>query len=201
MNFIFNQNNDIYDDDEDVIIDDVMLLDNNININNNINNIETKNKKVDDFRRITNKNLYLKNSLLKEIDIQTKKLDEYFFNKLSGFPKIFTGKNFTSLPEVFNYLESISIPTKCVCAGIIDNIPGWKCEDCSIYENSIYCSKCYFNSKEFHKNHKVEFSSSSSGMCDCGDPDALYSYCPEHCGPYTEQKQYDEYINKVFPEN
>ena len=201
MNFIFNQNNDIYDDDEDVIIDDVMPLDNNININNNINNIETKNKKVDDFRRITNKNLYLKNSLLKEIDIQTKKLDEYFFNKLSEFPKIFTGKNFSSLPEVFNYLQSISIPTKCVCAGIIDNIPGWKCEDCSIYENSIYCSKCYFNSKEFHKNHKVEFSSSSSGMCDCGDPDALYSYCPEHCGPYTEQKQYDEYINKVFPEN
>ena len=38
-------------------------------------------------------------------------------------------------------------------------------------------------------------------MCDCGDPDSLYTFCPEHCGPFTDQKQIDEYINKVVPEN
>ena len=35
-------------------------------------------------------------------------------------------------------------------------------------------------------------------MCDCGDPDSLYNYCPEHTGPFTEQKQIDEYISKIF---
>ncbi len=38
-------------------------------------------------------------------------------------------------------------------------------------------------------------------MCDCGDPDSLYTFCHEHSGPFTDQKQIDEYINKVFPGN
>ena len=182
------------------IINDLItenLMQNEI-INNNY--ILKENENID-FRHISYKNLNFKNSLLKEIDKETKKLETYFFNKIQDFPKIFEGKNFTNIEETYKYLESISIPNKCTCAGIIDNIPGWKCVECSIYENSIYCSKCYINSKEMHKNHKVEFLNLSGGMCDCGDPDALYSFCPEHCGPYTEQKQIDEYISKIFPEN
>ena len=194
MNFQFDDE----DDFGNIIIDDTMQINNN-NIDNNSS--EYNSEKNKDFRHILYQNLKLKNSLLKEIDEETKKLEKYFFSKISEFPKIFEGKNFTSLQQTFDYLESISIPTKCVCAGIIDNIPGWKCTDCSIYENSIYCSECYFKSKELHKNHKVEFLNNSSGMCDCGDPDSLYNYCPEHCGPFTDQKQIDDYINKVIPEN
>ena len=143
----------------------------------------------------------MKNSLLKEIDKETKNLEKYFFQKIEEFPKIFPEKNLSSLEQTINYLESISIPSKCICAGIIGTIPGWRCVECSIYENSIYCSNCYFNSKEIHKNHKVEFLNSSGGMCDCGDPDSLYSFCAEHRGPYTKQEEIDEYIKKVFNEN
>ena len=35
-------------------------------------------------------------------------------------------------------------------------------------------------------------------MCDCGDPDSLYVYCHKHSGPFTEKKQFDEYIEKTF---
>ena len=35
-------------------------------------------------------------------------------------------------------------------------------------------------------------------MCDCGDPDSLYTFCPEHSGPYVDQKQIDNYISKTF---
>ena len=192
MNFFLNNDDDINDD---LILDDYMQYE-NYNINENKNN-----KRTSDFRNIQYNNLSLKNSLLKEIDKETKNIEKYFFQKIEEFPKIFPQKNLSSLEQTINYLESISIPSKCICAGIIDTIPGWRCVECSIYENSIYCSNCYFNSKEIHKNHKVEFLNSSGGMCDCGDPDSLYSFCAEHRGPYTKQEEIDEYIKKVFNEN
>ena len=192
MNFFLNND---YDINDDLILDDYMQYE-NYNINENKNN-----KRTSDFRHIQYNNLSLKNSLLKKIDKETKNIEKYFFKKIEEFPKIFPQKNLSSLEQTINYLESISIPSKCICAGIIDTIPGWRCVECSIYENSIYCSNCYFNSKEIHKNHKVEFLNSSGGMCDCGDPDSLYSFCAEHRGPYTKQEEIDEYIKKVFNEN
>ena len=186
MNNILDE---IYGDD--LYYDDLNFMNNNLK----------KNIDKQDFRHILHNNLNFKDSLLKEIDKETKNFEKYFFKKIEEFPKIFEGKNLSSLEESFNYLESISIPSKCICAGIIDTIPGWRCEDCSIYENSIYCSKCYINSKEEHKNHKVEFLNASGGMCDCGDPDSLSSFCCEHCGPYKDQNEIDEYIRKVFPQN
>ena len=154
---------------------------------------------INGFKEITNRKITSKfNSLYNEIENETSKIYLYFKDKTDNFPKIFEKK---SLDEVYEYLASISIPTKCECAGIIDKIPGWRCIDCSKYENTIYCSNCYINSKHLHKNHKVEFLYSSGGMCDCGDPDSLYLFCPEHCGPYTEQKQIDDYIVKSFDKN
>ena len=192
MNFFLNNDDEI---DDGLILDDYMQYENyNINENKNI-------KRNSDFRHIIYNNLSLKNSLLKEIDKETKNIEKYFFQKIEEFPKIFPEKNLSSLEQTINYLESISIPSNCICAGIIDTIPGWRCVECSIYENSIYCSNCYFNSKEIHKNHKVEFLNSSGGMCDCGDPDSLYSFCAEHRGPFTKQVEIDEYIKKVFNEN
>ena len=177
------------------------IIDNIILEPNNNNNNKSKTIIKEDFRHITKTDLKIKSTLLKQIQDETLLLEKFFFEKLEGFPKIFEGKNLNIYNEVFNYLEKVSIPSKCECSGIIDNIPGWSCIDCSIYENSIYCSKCYLNSKDLHKDHKVEFLNQSGGMCDCGDPDSLYTFCHEHCGPYTNQKQIDEYINKVFPEN
>ena len=183
--------------DQNAILDNIILEQNQNSTNNKQSNSNDKN----DFRRLKSQNLKIKNSLLNEIQNESLLLEKYFFKKLNDFPKIFEGNNFASYQEAFDYLKYKAIPTKCECAGIIDNIPGWRCIDCSKYENTIYCSKCYINSKEIHKNHKVEFSNESSGMCDCGDPDSLYNFCPEHCGPFTEQKQIDDYINQVFPEN
>ncbi len=188
---------------EDVDVDDLygeidipfnyVLDDNNNNYNDNFSS-----PLINDFKTIASFKISTKNnSLYEEIQKETSEIFSYFIKKTKDFPKIFEKEN-VSLEETYNYLKSIAIQNKCECAGIIENIPGWRCEECSKYENSIYCSNCYLNSKHLHKGHKIEFLYSSGGMCDCGDPDSLNIFCMDHCGPYTEQKQIDEFINKSF---
>ena len=169
---------------------------NNLNFQNmpiQINNI------MDTFKDIHQKELQTKdNPLYTEINCETKNIFKFLKESIDNFHLLFEKEKLKNFEETLKYLEKISIPNKCVCAGVIDNIPGWRCIDCSKYENTIYCNDCYLKSKESHKNHNVVFLISSTGMCDCGDPDSLDIYCPEHSGPYTNQKQIDDYISKTF---
>ena len=150
------------------------------------------------FKKINKEPLRKDNLLCNKIYNETKDIYEYLNSSIEKFYLIFEKENIKNFEESLQYLEKISIPNKCVCAGVISNIPGWRCVDCSNNENSIYCHNCYIKSKDLHKNHNVVFLYSSSGMCDCGDPDYLKTFCPEHSGPYTEQNQIDSYISKVF---
>ena len=162
----------------------------------------TKNNEIiNGFKSLIVKKIETKTNLIyNEIEKATSKIHYYFIEKTFNFIKLFD-QNFSTLDEIYQYLESISIPNKCECAGIIDTIPGWRCADCSQSENVIYCTNCYIKSKDLHIGHKVYYLRSSGGMCDCGDPDSLYTFCQEHCGPYTDQKQIDELIKKSFSEN
>ena len=139
----------------------------------------------------------LNEELYSQINTATINIASYFENCIEKFPSLFES-NLESFDDCLTYLEKNSVPNKCVCAAHIDIIPGWRCVDCSKYENSIYCNDCYLNAKDWHKNHKVAFLSESSGMCDCGDPDSLYKYCRVHSGPFTEEKEIEEYIQKSF---
>ena len=153
---------------------------------------------TDYFGKIDSRDLSTKdNSLFNNIHEETKKISQFFDESISKFYLIFD-KNFKNFDDSLKYLENIAIPNNCVCGGVIDTIPGWRCNDCSKYRNSIYCNDCYIKSKDNHKNHKVYFLYSSGGMCDCGDPDSLYTYCPEHSGPFKDQKEIDAYISKIF---
>ena len=135
--------------------------------------------------------------LYSKIYSKTNKISSYFESSVKKFPSLFD-KNLETFEECLNYLEKISIPNKCVCAGVISDIPGWRCIDCSKNENTIYCSDCYIKSKDLHKGHKVYYWENSSGMCDCGDPSALNQYCHEHSGPFNNQNDIDNYIEKSF---
>ena len=169
-----------------------LLFSQNSQIEPQDNNIMNK------FKKINKEPLRKDNNLLcNKIYEETNNIYSYLMESIKGFHNIFQ-QNLLNFEESLQYLEKISIPNKCVCAGVISNIPGWRCVDCSKYENTIYCHNCYVKSKDLHKNHNVVFLYSSSGMCDCGDPDALKIYCPEHSGPYTDQNQIDAYISKIF---
>ena len=148
--------------------------------------------KIDDYELKTKNN-----ELYSKINSSTKKISSYFESSLEKFPSLFEN-NIKTFDECLTYLEKIAIPNKCVCAGVIDDIPGWRCVDCSYFENSIYCHNCFINSKDLHKGHKVLYLYSSHGMCDCGDPAALNIYCSEHSGPFIDEKQIEEYIIKSF---
>ena len=160
-----------------------------------------KSKKVslsDNFQKISPEEIKTKdNELFSQIYTSTLEISSFFEDSIKRFPSLFEN-NLKSLDECITYLEKRSKPNKCICAGIIDEIPGWRCVDCSKYENSIYCHDCFVNIKDYHKNHKVLYLNDSGGMCDCGDPDTLYKFCTEHSGPFVDQKQIDEYITQNF---
>ena len=134
-----------------------------------------------------------------KIDSETKKINNYFIESITNFQKIFlSNNNLTSFSDFLKYLKKRAIPNNCVCAGVIDLIPGWRCEDCSTYENSIYCNDCYKSSKKLHDGHTMYFLYSSGGMCDCGDPDSLSKFCPNHTGPFKTSEEIENFIEKSF---
>ncbi len=162
-------------------------------------NIRYQNKdNMDLFQKIKKKELSSNdNELLNLINEKTSEIYCFLDDSIKNFHILFNN-DLKSFDDCLKYLEKKAIKNNCVCAGVIDNIPGWKCVQCSKYENAIYCNDCYIKSKELHKNHKVLYLYSSSGMCDCGDPDSLTSFCPDHTGPLSSQKQIDDYISRSF---
>ena len=151
---------------------------------------------IDWFQKIANKELKTKNTeLFLQINSATIKISSYFENCIKKFPSLFN-TSLKSFEECLIHLDKCSIPNKCVCASVVDTIPGWHCIECSKYENSIYCNDCYTKSKDLHKGHKILYVNNLRGMCNCGDPDSLYTYCHEHSGPFTEQKDIDDYLQK-----
>jgi len=164
-------------------------------------NFNVINSSMDYFRKIEIRELSSnKNEFFKLIKNETRNIYSFLDVSIINFHRLFNAglKNFE---DCLKYLEKIAIPNKCVCAAVIDNIPGWKCNECSKYENSIYCNDCYKKSKNLHKNHRVVYLYSSNGWCDCGDPESLNKFCPEHIGPYLNQNKIDEYIAKTFKKN
>ena len=150
------------------------------------------------FKEIDSTELLTKdNSFFNKIHSETKEISLYLLDSIKKFHLLFN-KDLHNFEESLKFIESISIPNKCICAGVIEKISGWRCNDCSKYENCIYCNDCYLKSKHLHKNHNVFFLYDATGMCDCGDPDSLYIYCPEHSGPFKDQKEINDYISKVF---
>jgi len=152
------------------------------------------------FRKINEAKLQTYfNSLFENVHNETIILDNYMIKKIDEFPGLFEN-NLNTLTEVIHYLEKNAIPNNCECSEIIDVIPCWRCLDCTDYD-SIYCSKCFLKSKDLHKGHKIQFLPNVEGMCDCGNPSCYETFCPEHKGPFIEQKQIDEFIEKSFPPN
>ena len=175
------------------------LLNQLFNMNNNeINTQPQINSIMNIFKEIDSKELLTKdNSFFNKIHAETKEISLYLLNSINKFHLLF-GKDLKNFEDFLKYIESISIRNKCICAGVIDKISGWRCNECSKYENCIYCSDCYLKSKHLHKNHNVFYLCDADGMCDCGDPDSLYIYFPEHSEPFKEQKEINNYMSKVF---
>ena len=137
------------------------------------------------------------NTIYGKLNTETPKILSLLSDSISNFPKIFN-QNYSSLEEVQNFLKSISLPNKHVCAKHINQFPGYTCKECARYTDSVFCYECYKKSKHLHQGHHIYLLPSSGGMCGCGEPEALNTFCPEHSGPHMTQKDIDEYIAKVF---
>ena len=90
----------------------------------------------------------------------------------------------------FSYLKSISKPNRQACnREIKEGEGGFRCVDCTLLSNAIFCTDCFNKTKDKHKNHHVLFKPYSNGFCDCGDPTSAIkeSFCPEHHGPFINE--------------
>ena len=69
--------------------------------------------------------------------------------------------------------------------------------------NSLICTECFNKSKNKHKNHNVTFKPEGNGFCDCGEASAIIkeSFCPDHNGPFTNEKEIMDFISASIGEN
>ncbi|KAF2072705.1 hypothetical protein CYY_005985 [Polysphondylium violaceum] len=57
----------------------------------------------------------------------------------------------------------------------------FRCNTCSLAENSCYCADCFFNGNHIELNHEfLIFESKKSAVCDCGNSEAFKSFCTKH---------------------
>ena len=104
----------------------------------------------------------------------------------------------------FSYLKSISKPNRQACnREIKEGEGGFRCVDCTLLSNAIFCTDCFNKTKDKHKNHHVLFKPYSNGFCDCGDPTSAIkeSFCPEHHGPFINENEIMNYIKTCIDEN
>ena len=83
-------------------------------------------------------NTLSENPLYKKINIETEKIALFLEKCFDEFPKLFDS-NFNTFDDLLNYLKNVTIPNKYVCAKDIHSIPGWTCQDCAKYTDSIFC--------------------------------------------------------------
>ena len=95
----------------------------------------------------------------------------------------------------FDYLKSISTPNLTVCGKEIkEGDGGWKCEDCELITNSIFCNECFI--KEKHIGHKTYFNPAVTGFCDCGINTTIKpeGFCDKHKGDFKNMNDLMDYI-------
>ena len=51
----------------------------------------------------------------------------------------------------------------------------FECLDCRLDENALLCKACFQASS--HSNHRISYSTSRAGYCDCGDKAMMKSEC------------------------
>ena len=122
----------------------------------------------------------------------------------SYFDQISKAFGFEYNESFFSYLQSISKPNHQVCNKEIKlGEGGFRCNDCFLLTNAILCTECFNKSKDKHKNHNVIFKPYSNGFCDCGDASSMIkeSFCPDHNGPFTNEKEIMNFINTNTGEN
>ena len=110
--------------------------------------------------------------------------------------------NLKSLAELNTFFSLIEIESNTVCAKKMFDMGGWRCQDCAISDNVIFCQDCWSQMKEKHENHNVVFIQRVNGTCDCGDHNCIDKqyFCPNHKGTIEKSEEINDYINRVLGE-
>lgn len=95
--------------------------------------------------------------------------------------------------SVVEFIKTVqgSAPPKSLCCKVLNSERVYHCIDCQNDESSVICMDCF--EPEKHVGHRY-FISTASGMCDCGDENALKSsgFCSRHTGlnPKDDMRKY-----------
>lgn len=116
--------------------------------------------------------------------------------KLFGFIETELFGDRGNLVETVNLLKKKNPPINSLCRKSLDiGTTAYKCLDCQKDNSCIICAECFDHGD--HSGHRILRQHGCSGMCDCGDPDALEAigFCKKHKGYLTD----NEVKSFVFP--
>ncbi|OTF77670.1 E3 ubiquitin-protein ligase UBR1-like protein, partial [Euroglyphus maynei] len=96
--------------------------------------------------------------------------------------------------ELFAKLKMISKPPQ-LCGRVFKlGEPNYSCRDCSSDPTCVLCVDCFKHS--VHREHRYRISQSSSGYCDCGDPEAWK--CDATCSLHAVKRNIDSDLSAIL---
>ncbi|KAH9526728.1 E3 ubiquitin-protein ligase ubr1, variant 2 [Dermatophagoides farinae] len=96
--------------------------------------------------------------------------------------------------ELLDKLKNISKPPQ-LCGRVFKlGEPTYSCRDCSSDPTCVLCVDCFKHS--VHRQHRYRISPSSSGYCDCGDPEAWK--CDAICSLHAAKRTTDSDLSAIL---
>ena len=107
-----------------------------------------------------------------------------------------------TIEELGVFFSLLELDTGTICSKKMIDVGGWRCADCVLNDNTIFCQDCWSQMKDKHKNHNIVYIGRVSGTCDCGDHNSISKeyFCPKHKGIFRNDIEIQNYIKSSLGE-
>jgi hypothetical protein len=107
-----------------------------------------------------------------------------------------------TIEELGVFFSLLELDTGTICSKKMIDVGGWRCADCVLNDNTIFCQDCWSQMKDKHKNHNIVYIGRVSGTCDCGDHNSISKeyFCPKHKGIFRNDYEIQNYIKSSLGE-
>ena len=101
-----------------------------------------------------------------------------------------------SVEEISNYFILKEPSDSSICLKPLQNVGGWRCDDCIKTNGNIFCQDCWSLMKDKHKDHKIFFIRQVEDFCNCGDINCIDQkyFCPKHNDKIESDSEMNKYI-------
>ena len=107
-----------------------------------------------------------------------------------------------TIEELAAFFTLLELDTGTICSKKMIEVGGWRCADCVLNDNTIFCQDCWSQMKDKHKDHNIVYIGRVNGTCDCGDHNSISKeyFCPKHKGIFKSDFEIQNYIKSSLGE-